>query len=113
MHVADLDGDGDHDLAVANVLSADVSILLNVGDGTFAAVGPVGFGGFADRVEALERAREIVAFRSEQTAEADDTAGTWTWDGRDDSGALVSSGVYFCEMAANSERVRGGMVLLK
>ena len=32
----DLDGDGYPDLAVANVLSNDVSVLLNSGDGTFA-----------------------------------------------------------------------------
>jgi hypothetical protein len=34
---ADLDGDLDVDLAVANALSDDVSILLDEGDGTFAA----------------------------------------------------------------------------
>ena len=33
---ADLDGDGDHDLAVANWWGSEVSILLNHGDGTFA-----------------------------------------------------------------------------
>ena len=33
---ADLDGDGDNDLAVANGLSFEVSILLNNGDGKFA-----------------------------------------------------------------------------
>ncbi|MFZ5981885.1 MAG: FG-GAP-like repeat-containing protein, partial [Candidatus Zixiibacteriota bacterium] len=32
----DLDGDGDNDLAVANLDSENVSILLNNGDGTFA-----------------------------------------------------------------------------
>jgi hypothetical protein len=35
--VADLDGDDDVDLAVANTYSDDVSVLLNNGDGTFAA----------------------------------------------------------------------------
>ncbi len=41
---ADLDGDGDLDLATANVGTDDVSVLLNNGDGTFAAhsVYPVG-----------------------------------------------------------------------
>jgi ankyrin repeat protein len=41
---ADLDGDGDLDLATANFYENDVSILLNNGDGTFAAhsVYPVG-----------------------------------------------------------------------
>ncbi|RME27491.1 MAG: VCBS repeat-containing protein, partial [Candidatus Zixiibacteriota bacterium] len=34
---ADLDGDGDRDLAVANYWSHNVSILPNNGDGTFAA----------------------------------------------------------------------------
>mgnify|MGYP006276137065 CR=1 FL=1 len=34
---ADLDGDGDTDLATANDDSSDVSVLLNNGDGTFAA----------------------------------------------------------------------------
>ncbi len=34
---ADLDGDGDADLAVANYWSDDVSILINSGDGTFQA----------------------------------------------------------------------------
>ena len=32
----DLDGDGDNDLAVANLGSDNVSVLLNNGDGTFA-----------------------------------------------------------------------------
>ena len=35
--IGDLDGDGAPDLAVANFLSGDVSVLLGVGDGTFAA----------------------------------------------------------------------------
>jgi hypothetical protein len=35
--VGDLDGDGDRDLAVANLNSDNVSVLLNNGDGTFAA----------------------------------------------------------------------------
>ena len=35
--IGDLDGDGDADLAVANSFSDDVSVLLNSGDGTFAA----------------------------------------------------------------------------
>ena len=33
---ADLDGDGDNDLAVADRISGNVSVLLNIGDGTFA-----------------------------------------------------------------------------
>jgi hypothetical protein len=33
----DLDGDGDNDLAAANFTSANVSVLLNNGDGTFQA----------------------------------------------------------------------------
>src|SRR3989304_8196514 len=34
---ADLDGDGDQDLAVANAFSNNVSVLKNNGDGTYAA----------------------------------------------------------------------------
>ncbi|MHC4427324.1 MAG: FG-GAP-like repeat-containing protein, partial [Planctomycetota bacterium] len=34
--MGDLDDDGDLDLAVANRLSTDVSVLMNNGDGTFA-----------------------------------------------------------------------------
>ncbi len=34
--IADLDGDGDNDLAVANRFSDTVSVLLNNGDGQFA-----------------------------------------------------------------------------
>src|SRR4051812_16920462 len=34
---ADLDGDGDQDLAIANFTSSTVSILINQGNGTFAA----------------------------------------------------------------------------
>ncbi len=37
MAIGDLDGDHDADLAVANAFSQDVSVLLNNGDGTFAA----------------------------------------------------------------------------
>jgi hypothetical protein len=36
IYSSDLDGDGDMDLAVANVLSDSISVLLNNGDGTFA-----------------------------------------------------------------------------
>ena len=36
---ADLDGDGDNDLAVANYGSDNVSVLLNNGNGTFAGKG--------------------------------------------------------------------------
>ncbi|GAH08116.1 unnamed protein product, partial [marine sediment metagenome] len=35
--IGDLDGDLDLDLAVANNISDNVSVLLNNGDGTFAA----------------------------------------------------------------------------
>ena len=35
--VADIDGDGDGDLAVPNALSNSVSIYMNTGDGTFAS----------------------------------------------------------------------------
>ncbi|MBN1491069.1 MAG: VCBS repeat-containing protein [Phycisphaerae bacterium] len=41
---ADLDGDDDTDLAVANNMSDDVSLLWNRGDGTFAAAEQVGVG---------------------------------------------------------------------
>ena len=41
---ADLDGDGDSDLAVANYGSNNVSILKNNGDGTFAAAVNYGVG---------------------------------------------------------------------
>ena len=41
---ADLDGDGDSDLAVANSGSNNVSILKNNGDGTFAAAVNYGVG---------------------------------------------------------------------
>ncbi len=37
MAIGDLDGVNGPDLAVANVISNDVSVLLNNGDGTFAA----------------------------------------------------------------------------
>ena len=37
MAIGDLDGDLDLDLAVANYYSNNVSVLLNNGDGTFAA----------------------------------------------------------------------------
>ena len=37
MSLGDLDGDGDLDMAVANRISDDASVLLNNGDGTFSA----------------------------------------------------------------------------
>ena len=43
----DLDGDGDQDLVAANDLSEDVSVLLNTGDGTFAADVRYPVGGYA------------------------------------------------------------------
>ena len=33
--IADFNGDGDTDLATVNSTSANISILINVGDGTF------------------------------------------------------------------------------
>ena len=53
----DLDGDGDLDLAVANFLSDDVSILVNVGNGSFVLLPkslPAGTGPYALTVADLE-----------------------------------------------------------
>ena len=47
---ADLDGDGDIDLAVANYYDDDVSILLNNGDGTFALAVNYGAGNYPSSV---------------------------------------------------------------
>ena len=49
---ADLDGDGDLDLAAANDLSHDVSILLNNGDASFAAAVSYAVGGNPNSVTA-------------------------------------------------------------
>jgi hypothetical protein len=49
----------------------------------------------------------------ESDSQSDAGTHTATWDGRDDSGAPVSSGVYFCKLSANGETVQGRMVLLK
>ena len=38
---------------------------------------------------------------------------TWTWQGRDDAGQLVPSGVYLYEVRMGNERVGGKMLLLK
>lgn len=51
---ADLDGDGDQDLLVANRESDDVSVLLGVGDGTFLAHGEVGVGNYPVSVVAAD-----------------------------------------------------------
>jgi len=37
LHRADLDGDGDFDLVTTNVQAGTISVLMNNGDGTFAA----------------------------------------------------------------------------
>ena len=42
--IGDFNGDGKADLAAANVISNDVSILLGSGSGTFAAAGNYGAG---------------------------------------------------------------------
>jgi len=47
---ADLDGDGDLDLAVANYLSNNVSILKNNGDGTYQSAVNYGAGGWSTSV---------------------------------------------------------------
>ena len=46
--IGDLDGSGDLDLAVANAVSGNVSVLLNNGDGTFAPDVIYGAGTVAD-----------------------------------------------------------------
>jgi ankyrin repeat protein len=48
--VGDLDGDSDLDLAVANVYGANVSVLLNNGNGTFAADVLYGAGSYPSSV---------------------------------------------------------------
>ena len=35
------------------------------------------------------------------------------WDGRDDHGNVLASGVYFCTLDVNGETLAGKMVLLK
>ena len=47
---ADLEGDGDNDVAVANWLDGSVSVLLNHGDGTFADKVEYGVGSFPTSV---------------------------------------------------------------
>jgi len=44
VYSTDLDGDSDNDLAVANLVSDNVAILLNNGDGTFSSAGNYGAG---------------------------------------------------------------------
>jgi|GEM_PF-1431628 len=51
---ADLDGDGNSDLAVANYLSDNVSVLLGNGDGTYAAAVNYGAGGGSQSVTAAD-----------------------------------------------------------
>ena len=55
--IGDLDGDGAPDLAVANANSDDVSVLLGVGDGTFAAEQRFAAGDAAVRVDRGPRRR--------------------------------------------------------
>jgi hypothetical protein len=54
--VADLDGDADQDLAIANEGSADVTILLNNGSGSFTqpASSPVGVGSYPEGIAAAD-----------------------------------------------------------
>ncbi|HEX5132867.1 MAG TPA: choice-of-anchor B family protein, partial [Candidatus Krumholzibacteria bacterium] len=53
--------------------------------------------------------------RVRQLAGGDITAGehTLTWDGRDDSGVRMASGIYFCRVAGGGETRVGKMVLLR
>jgi hypothetical protein len=50
---ADLDGDGDRELAAANVAVGNVSILLNHGDGTFTPAEPASLGGGGEIANSL------------------------------------------------------------
>ena len=54
VYAADLDGDGDDDLAVANLNSYNVSILKNNGDGSFASAVNYGTGGYPSSVYAAD-----------------------------------------------------------
>jgi hypothetical protein len=68
---ADLDGDGDLDLAVSNRSTNDVSILLNAGDGTF-----TGAGQYAVGVEP----RYVVAEDVDGDGDADLATADWEGD---------------------------------
>jgi flagellar hook assembly protein FlgD len=37
----------------------------------------------------------------------------FTWDGRDDNGALISDGIYFCQLETSNKRITRKMTVVR
>jgi len=117
--IADLDTDGNADVVVANARSNNVSVLLGNGDGTFPGTGvEEGFrpslslegpNPFTSEVamayavpsagaEVLLTLHDVAGRCVRTLVDGHRAAGDYraVWDGRDDRGYSVASGVYFC-----------------
>ena len=133
---ADLDGDGDSDLAVANSGSNDVSILINTSPAptnvdpitktpksAIVAVYPNPFNPSVTielycsgtntpvEIEIFDVSGKKV--RTVFSGRLNTGANKFVWNGRSDSGASVSSGVYFCRLRSGNEINLKKVILLR
>ena len=134
--IGDVNGDGKPDLATANYGSNTVSVLLNIGQGTSGVIP-----GREPRIARLlapkpnpSRSTTTIDFDSPASALVDleilDISGrltrvlssgvkyaagrrSLTWDGHDDTGRPVASGVYFVRLQAGWQRDTQKILMLK
>ena len=97
--IADLDGDGDNDLAVANYGSRNVSVLLNNGDGTF-----------ADKVDYDVGYRPFSVFSADLDGDGDNDLAVANYGSRNVSVLLNNGDGTFADKVDYDVRYRPGSV---
>jgi hypothetical protein len=135
--IDDLDGDGDADLVAANSQGNSVSVLIGNGDGTFGGIvgvaeglpasfalaGPNPFTSDVTMAYTVPSPGAAVVLRIHDVAgrsvrtlvDRRQAGGDYraVWDGRDNRGLPVASGVYFCRAQIGEWSETGKVVLIR